>query len=103
MIVIKSLEEIEIMRAANRIVAEVLAELRAQVKPGVTTGELDKLAETMTHRLGAEPAFKGYQVANRVFPKCLCISINDEVVHGIPSNRRALQEGDIVGLDYGVR
>lgn len=103
MIVIKSREEVEIMRSASVIVAQVLAELRERVRPGVTTAELDRVAEEATYRLGAEPAFKGYQVGDRVFPKCLCISINDEVVHGIPSERRTLEQGDIVGLDYGVR
>jgi methionyl aminopeptidase len=103
MIALKSREEIETMRETNRIVAEILAALSAQVKPGVTTGELDRLAEQLTAERGAVPAFKGYEVAGRVFPRCLCISINEEIVHGIPSERRALREGDIVGLDYGVR
>jgi len=102
MIVLKSHDEIEIMRAANLIVAEVLAELRRTVRPGVTTGELDRIGEEMTRRLGATPAFKGYTVAGRIFPASVCISINDEVVHGIPSDRRALRDGDIVGLDFGV-
>ncbi len=103
MIVLKSPQEIEIMRAANLIVAEVLAELRHRVRPGVTTAELDGVAEEMTRQRGAVPAFKGYEVAGRVFPRSVCISINDEVVHGIPSEHRVLQEGDIVGLDFGVR
>jgi methionyl aminopeptidase len=103
MIVLKTPEEIEVMRAANRIVAEVLAELRRRVRPGVSTAELDRVAEDLTRRRGAVPAFKGYEVAGRVFPASVCISINEEVVHGIPSERRVLQEGDIVGLDFGVR
>lgn len=103
MIVLKAPEEIEIMRAASRIVAEVLAELKAAVRPGVTTGELDAIAEDLTRRKGAVPAFKGYEVAGRVFPASLCVSINDEVVHGIPSGLRVLREGDIVGLDFGVK
>ena len=90
------------MRAANVIVAEVLAELRAAVRPGVTTGELDRVAEDLTRKKGAVPAFKGYTVAGRVFPASLCTSVNDEVVHGIPSGTRVLREGDIVGLDFGV-
>ncbi len=98
----KSRDEIELMRAANVIVAEVLAEVRARVKPGVTTGELDALAEELTRTKGARPAFKGYVVGGRTFPSSICISINDEVVHGIPSARRALRAGDIVGLDFGV-
>jgi methionyl aminopeptidase len=103
MIVLKAPEEIEIMRAASRIVAEVLAELKAAVRPGVSTADLDAIAEDLTRRKGAVPAFKGYEVAGRVFPASLCVSINDEVVHGIPSERRVLREGDIVGLDFGVR
>jgi len=102
MIMLKSPDEIEIMRAANVIVAEVLAELRAMVRPGVTTGELDRVAEELTRKKGAIPAFKGYTVAGRVYPASLCASINDEVVHGIPSGTRTLREGDIIGLDYGV-
>jgi methionyl aminopeptidase len=98
---LKSEREIEIMRRANVIVAEVLMELRQIVAPGVTTLELDAIAEEQTLKRKAIPAFKGYEVAGRVFPRCLCVSINEEIVHGIPSNR-ALREGDIVGLDYGV-
>ena len=101
MIALKSAREIEIMRRANVIVAEVLQELKQRVAPGVTTLELDAIAEELTLKRKALPAFKGYAVAGRVFPRCLCVSINEEIVHGIPSNR-ALREGDIVGLDYGV-
>jgi methionyl aminopeptidase len=89
------------MRRANVIVAEVLQELKRRVAPGVTTLELDAVAEEMTVKRNAIPAFKGYSVAGRVYPRCLCASVNDEIVHGIPSNR-ALRQGDIVGLDYGV-
>ena len=102
MIKLKSRAEIERMRAASAVVAEVLATLRAQVRPGVTTAELDAVAEDLTRRRNARPAFKGYEVAGRVFPATVCISINDEVVHGIPSKDRVLREGDIVGLDFGV-
>ena len=101
MISLKSAREIEIMRRANVIVAEVLQELRRQVAPGVTTLDLDAIAEQMTLKKGAVPAFKGYNVAGRIYPRCLCASVNDEIVHGIPSNR-VLREGDIIGLDYGV-
>lgn len=101
MISLKSPQEIEIMRRANLIVAEVLLELKKKVAPGVTTLELDELAEKLTLKRKAHPAFKGYSVAGRIFPRCLCVSINEEIVHGIPSSR-ALREGDIVGLDYGV-
>ena len=101
MIALKSPREIDIMRRANVIVAEVLEELKQRAAPGITTLELDALAEELTLKRKAIPAFKGYSVAGRVFPRCLCVSINEEIVHGIPSNR-ALREGDIVGLDYGV-
>ena len=89
------------MRRANVIVAEVLQELKRRVAPGVTTLELDAIAEELTLNKKAIPAFKGYNVAGRIYPCCLCASINDEIVHGIPS-KRALREGDIIGLDYGV-
>jgi methionyl aminopeptidase len=102
MIVLKSRDEIERMRAASVVVAEVLATLREHVKPGVTTAELDDVAEELTRKRGAKPAFKGYVVQGRVFPATVCISINDEVVHGVPSKRRELRDGDIVGLDFGV-
>lgn len=101
MISLKSPREIEIMRRANVIVAEVLQELKRRVGPGVTTLDLDAVAEQMTLKKNAIPAFKGYNVGGRIYPRCLCASINDEIVHGIPSNR-ALREGDIIGLDYGV-
>jgi methionyl aminopeptidase len=101
-ILLKSREEIERMRAASGIVAEILLAVRERVRPGVSTAELDALAEELTHRRGARPAFKGYTVAGRAFPASICISINDEVVHGIPSMKRVLREGDIVGLDFGV-
>jgi methionyl aminopeptidase len=102
MIMLKSREEIECMRRASGIVAEILAEVASRVRPGVSTAELDGLAEELTRRHGAKPAFKGYVVNGRAFPASICISINDEVVHGIPSGRRVLRDGDIVGLDFGV-
>ena len=97
MLILKLPEEIERARASNHIVAEVLSKLRDKVKPGVTTKELDKFAEELTEKRGAKPAFKGY----RGYPHSLCTSINEEVVHGMPS-ARILKEGDIVGLDFGV-
>jgi len=100
-IFLKSRAEIDKMRRANVIVAEVLATLREHVRPGVTTLELDRIAEQMTYERGAIPAFKGYQVNGRVFHHSLCTSVNDEIVHGIPSER-ALHEGDIIGMDFGV-
>ena len=101
MIALKSAREIEILSRANVIVAEILQELKSRVAPGVTTLELDELAEELTYKKKAQPAFKGYTMAGRVYPRTLCVSINDEIVHGIPSDR-VLREGDIVGLDFGV-
>ncbi|MBI4212459.1 MAG: type I methionyl aminopeptidase [Deltaproteobacteria bacterium] len=97
MIILKSRDEIEKMRASNRIVAHVMALLREQVRPGVTTAELDRLAEREIVARGGQPAFKGY----RGFRHTLCISVNEVVVHGIPGDR-VLCEGDIVGIDCGV-
>ncbi|HZO81976.1 MAG TPA: type I methionyl aminopeptidase [Candidatus Binataceae bacterium] len=101
MILLKSPEEIALIRKASMIVAEILEELAAAVKPGVTTEELDRMAGELTRRKGARPAFKGYKPHDVPYPKTLCVSVNDEIVHGIPSRRR-LKEGDIVGLDFGV-
>lgn len=86
------------MRKAGRVVAQILDELERMVAPGVTTGELDRFAESRCKDLKVLPAFKGYNG----FPGCVCISVNEEVVHGIPSPKRALKKGDIVGLDFGV-
>jgi methionyl aminopeptidase len=97
-IVCKSPAEIERMRAANALVAQVLAELAAMVAPGVSTLDLDAAAEKSVRAAGAEPAFKGY----RGYPATLCASVNDQVVHGIPS-KRPLASGDIVSLDMGVK
>lgn len=102
MIVLRSREEIELIRAACRVVAEVLARLREEVRPGLSTADLDRLAEEEARKRDAVPAFKGYNVAGRVYPSALCASINEEVVHGMPSPRRVLKEGDIIGLDFGV-
>ena len=97
MVILKQPDEIAKARASNRIVAEVLSVLREKVKPGVTTLELDQIAERTAEKRGAMPAFKGY----RGYPYALCASINEEVVHGMPS-KRVLLEGDIIGLDFGV-
>jgi methionyl aminopeptidase len=99
MIVCRSASEIERMRAANRLVTEVLYALETAAAPGMSTADLDRLAERLVREGGAEPAFKGY----RGFPSTLCASINDEVIHGIPSASRVLREGDIVSLDVGVK
>ena len=89
MIVCKSPAEIEKMRAANELVADVLAELAAMVAPGVTTADLDRAAERLVRAAGAEPAFKGY----RGYPATLCASVNEQVVHGIPSDRGRWSRG----------
>jgi methionyl aminopeptidase len=98
-IVCRSESEIERMRVPNQFVARVLAALEAAVAPGVTTLDLDRMAERLAREGGAEPAFKGY----RGYPATLCASINEEVVHGIPSKSRVLKEGDIISLDMGVK
>jgi methionyl aminopeptidase len=86
------------MRDAGRLVGDVLSELATHVAPGVSTGELDVLAEKRILQAGATPAFKGYHG----YPAAICASINDEVIHGIPSGRRLLQEGDVISIDVGV-
>ena len=86
------------MREAGRLVGEVLTELTARVKPGVTTAELDELAEARIRKAGATPAFKGYHG----YPATICASINEEVIHGIPSGRRVLNEGDVISIDVGA-
>jgi methionyl aminopeptidase len=97
MIILKTPAEIEIMTQASRVVAEALREVERAVSPGVSTEELDQIAEKEIRARGAVPAFKGY----RNYPKTLCVSVNEQVVHGIPSKRK-LKEGDIVGLDLGA-
>lgn len=95
---IKTPAQIEAMRRAGRLVARTLAELRSAVRPGMTTLDLDRLAETIIRKGGGVPSFKGYNG----FPGSICASINHEIVHGIPSATRYLQEGDIISLDVGA-
>lgn len=97
MIIYKSQNEIREINKSNRIVAQVLSELAEMVKPGITTLELDRYAEKRAREMGAVPAFKGY----RGYPASLCTSINEQIVHGIPS-KRILKKGDILSLDFGV-
>jgi methionyl aminopeptidase len=97
-IVCRSAAELDKMRAAGRLVGEVLTELASKVAPGISTAELDELAEKRIAKAGAVPAFKGYHG----YPATICASINDEVIHGIPSGRRVLAEGDIISLDVGA-
>jgi len=103
MVWIKTKREIDLIRESSRIVAEVLRLVGSSIRPGVTTKELDELAEDFIRSADAEPAFKGYEgVAKTPFPGTLCTSVDQEVVHGIPSSRR-LREGEIVSIDVGVR
>ncbi len=95
---LKSRDEVRIMRSAGRVVAEILARMQEVAKAGMTTLDLDRLAEEWTRKAGCKPAFKGYQG----FPGTLCVSVNEEVVHGIPSSKRKLENGDIVSVDFGV-
>lgn len=97
MIIIKNDMEIEYMRRAGRLVGETLARLEEAIKPGITTAELDKIAEEFILRHNARPSFKGYHG----FPASICASTNNEVVHGIPASR-VLEEGDIISIDCGV-
>jgi len=97
MITFKSATELEAMRQSSRVVATVLSELEPLIRPGIRTRDLDLYAEKRTRELGAVSAFKGY----RGYPASVCISVNEEIIHGIPSGR-ILQEGDIVSLDFGV-
>jgi methionyl aminopeptidase len=96
-IIIKTGDEIAAMRQAGRIVAAILEILSKQIQPGMKTGELDNIAAKEVKRMGARASFKGY----RNFPANLCVSVNDEIVHGIPG-KRVLREGDIVSLDFGA-
>jgi methionyl aminopeptidase len=97
-IVCKSPSELDKMRASGRIVRQVLDTVRSMVKPGVTTMDLERAAEKKIKELGAKPAFKGYYD----YPCVLCTSVNQEIVHGIPSPKRMLKDGDIVSIDCGV-
>ena len=97
MIVLKSDKEIEYMRRAGKVVSNTLARLEEVIRPGITTAEIDYLAEELILKQGAMPSFKGYQG----FPASICASVNNEVVHGIPSNR-ILHEGDIISIDCGA-
>jgi methionyl aminopeptidase len=108
-ILLKSPNEIEKLRAAGRLVAEAYEELRPHVKPGVSTGELDSIAEKFIRGHGALPIYKGYgALSNRgrlvrpAFPATICVAINDVICHGIPSTHQILKDGDIIGIDIGV-
>lgn len=98
MIVLKNKEEIEKIRSSCSIVVDILMRLSEKVEPGISTYELDKIAEDMAIKNGAKPAFKGY----RDYPGSVCFAMNQEVVHGIPSKKKIVKDGDILGMDFGI-
>ena len=103
-IILKSPKEIQLLREANLVVFEVLSTLREMVKPGITTGELDAKASELTTKFGAKAAFLNYPGSSPEVPPfsgCICASVNDEIVHGVPG-QRVLKEGDIISIDYGA-
>ena len=100
---IKNEQEIESLRASSRHLARILSEVLAQAKPGMSTLELDTLAETRMREIGGIPIFKGYGASDRPFPGSICSSLNEEVVHGIPRKDCILKEGDILKIDIGMR
>ena len=104
MITFKSDRDIAKMRVAGQVVADILHLMRDMVRPGIDTLTLDEAAENLVKKAGGKPAFKGYKVpwAPVPFPGTICASINDEIVHGIPSRTRILQEGDIISIDTGA-
>jgi methionyl aminopeptidase len=104
-IIIKTAEEIEIIREGGKRLATVLHKVKDIVKPGISTGELDKYAEKLIKDMGDYPAFLNYKPdgADAPYPASLCVSVNEQVVHGIPSKNKILKEGDIVSLDLGLR
>src|SRR6056297_714573 len=103
MITIKNKKEIEKMQKAGRLLAEILNKVIKEIESGVTTFKLDQIAEKLIIEAGAKPAFKGFRSNNKVFPATLCTSINQEVVHGIPSKKTVLKRGDIIGVDCGLK
>ena len=105
MIIIKTQEEIEILREGGKHLATVLYKIKEMVKPGISTKDLDLYAEKLIREMGDTPAFLNYRPvgARTPFPASLCVSVNDEVVHGIPNKKRILKEGDIISLDLGLK
>lgn len=103
MIFLKTEDEIELLRQSNLLVGKTLAEVAKLIKPGVTTKELDKVAEEFIRDCGASPTFKGFSnQSGEPFPCSLCVSVNEEVIHGIPSDKVVLKDGDIVSIDCGT-
>src|SRR3989338_7765748 len=105
MVIIKTKEEIEILREGGKKLATVLHKVKEKVAPGVSTKDLDLYAEKLIREMGDEPAFLNYRPAGAKipFPASLCVSVNDEVVHGIPNKEKILKEGDVVSLDLGLK
>lgn len=101
-IYIKTKQELEIMRRAGKALAEIMRVIESEIKPGISTMQIDKLASELVLKCGARAAFKGYGGGKNPFPATICASINDEVVHGIPSDDRILNEGDILKIDIGI-
>ncbi len=101
-VIIKTDQEIEIMRQAGRLLSKVISQVASIVRPGISTLDLDDLAERSIIDLGAKPGFKNYGEGKNRYPATLCTSVNEEVVHGIPSRDKILKEGDIIGLDCGL-
>ena len=99
---IKNESELSVMRKAGKILAEIMLEIEKEVRPGIDTMQLDKLAEELVFTHGGKAAFKGYGEKNNPFPATICASINDEVVHGIPSTEKIINEGDILKVDIGI-
>ncbi len=110
-LVLKSRQQIDLLRRAGALVADTFQVLQSYVRPGVTTAELDALAEEYIRSKGAEPVYKGYgemrgrrgQILRQAFPATICASVNDVICHGIPDKRQRLRQGDIIGVDIGVR
>jgi len=103
MIILKTKEEINKIQKANKIIAELLNNILPKyIKPGMSTWELDKITENYILKQGARPGFKGYKVGEFVFPATICTSVNEELVHGIPSKKQILRSGDIIGIDIGT-
>ena len=101
-ITIKSQREMDLMRQAGQIVAKTKLVVKDAIEPGINTKELDVIAEKEIRKLGATPSFKGYKAGGNIpFPSTICVSINDEIVHGIPSNR-VINDGDIISVDVGA-
>lgn len=100
---IKTESEIEIMRRAGKLLAEVMKEIEKEIRPGIDTMQLDKLATELVFARGAEPAFKGYGDEHNPFPATICASVNDEIVHGIPKETMVLNEGDVLKIDIGLK